>query len=151
MKDIEPTQKHTLHLYAGDFDRLHQLGAAGGLGRAFALGFASRGANVVVADMNEAGSAETVALIEASGGKAIAVKTNVTDKASCEAVADAAVAGRGRALWRRWISRRPGAICWTPGRDCHGTLSRTRRRGPVHAHFSLVDRQGHRRCNASCA
>ena len=25
MKDIEPTQKHTLHLYAGDFDRLHEL------------------------------------------------------------------------------------------------------------------------------
>jgi NAD(P)-dependent dehydrogenase (short-subunit alcohol dehydrogenase family) len=70
-------------------------GAAGGLGRAFALGFASRGANVVVADMNEAGSAETVALIEAAGGKAIAVKTNVTDKASCEAVADAAVSTYG--------------------------------------------------------
>jgi NAD(P)-dependent dehydrogenase (short-subunit alcohol dehydrogenase family) len=70
-------------------------GAAGGLGRAFALGFASRGANVLVADMNEAGSAETVALIEAAGGKAIAVKTNVTDKASCEAVADAAVATYG--------------------------------------------------------
>ena len=70
-------------------------GAAGGLGRAFALGFASRGANVVVADMNEAGSAETVALIEAAGGKAIAVKTNVTDKASCEAVAETAVSTYG--------------------------------------------------------
>jgi NAD(P)-dependent dehydrogenase (short-subunit alcohol dehydrogenase family) len=70
-------------------------GAAGGLGRAFAIGFASRGANVVVADMNEPGSAETVALIEAAGGKAIAVKTNVTDKASCVAVADAAIATFG--------------------------------------------------------
>lgn len=70
-------------------------GAAGGLGRAFALGFAARGANVVVADMNEAGSAETVALITAAGGKAISVQTNVTDKASCEAVADAAVATFG--------------------------------------------------------
>ena len=70
-------------------------GAAGGLGRAFARGFASRGANVVVADMNEAGSAETVALITAAGGKAIAVQTNVTDKTSCEAVADAAVAAFG--------------------------------------------------------
>ena len=70
-------------------------GAAGGLGRAFALGFAERGANVVVADMNEAGSAETVSLIESAGGKAIAVQTNVTDKASCEAVADAAIATFG--------------------------------------------------------
>mgnify|MGYP002655073445 FL=1 len=70
-------------------------GAAGGLGRAFALGFAERGASVVVADMNEAGSAETVSLIEVAGGKAIAVQTNVTDKASCEAVADAAIAAFG--------------------------------------------------------
>lgn len=71
-------------------------GAAGGLGRAFALGFADRGANVVVADMNEAGSAETVALVQAKGVKAIAVKTNVADKASCQAMADAAVAEFGR-------------------------------------------------------
>ena len=70
-------------------------GAAGGLGRAFALGFAERGANVTVADMNETGSAETVALVEAAGGKAIAVKTNVADKASCEAMADAAVSAFG--------------------------------------------------------
>lgn len=70
-------------------------GAAGGLGRAFALGFAERGANVVVADMNDAGSAETVSLIEAAGGKAIAVKTNVTDKASVDAMAEAAVSAFG--------------------------------------------------------
>jgi NAD(P)-dependent dehydrogenase (short-subunit alcohol dehydrogenase family) len=70
-------------------------GAAGGLGRAFALGFAERGANVVVADMNESGSAETVSLIEAAGGKAIAVKTNVTDKASVDAMAEAAVSAFG--------------------------------------------------------
>lgn len=70
-------------------------GAAGGLGRAFALGFAERGANVVVADMNEAGSAETVSLIEAAGGKAIAVKTNVTDKASVDAMAEVAVSAFG--------------------------------------------------------
>jgi len=70
-------------------------GAAGGLGRAFAIGFAERGANVVVADMNEAGSAETVALIEAAGGKAISVKTNVTDKASVDAMAEAAVKAFG--------------------------------------------------------
>ncbi|MGV1033976.1 MAG: SDR family NAD(P)-dependent oxidoreductase [Microbacteriaceae bacterium] len=70
-------------------------GAAGGLGRAFALGFAGRGANVVVADMNETGSAETVAMVEAAGAKAIAVKTNVADKASCQALAEAAVTAFG--------------------------------------------------------
>lgn len=66
-------------------------GAAGGLGRAFALGFAERGANLVIADMNETGAAETVALGEALGVKAIAVKTNVADRASCVAMAQAAV------------------------------------------------------------
>lgn len=70
-------------------------GAAGGLGRAFAEGFASRGGNIVVADMNEAGSAETVNIIEKAGGKAIAVKTNVTDKASTDALMDAALAAFG--------------------------------------------------------
>ena len=61
-------------------------GAAGGLGRAFALGFAREGANLVIADMNAAGAAETVALVEAEGVKAIAVSVNVSDKASCEAM-----------------------------------------------------------------
>ena len=70
-------------------------GAAGGLGRAFALGFAERGANLVIADMNTAGAAETVSLVEATGARAIAVQVNVADKASCEAMADAAVAAFG--------------------------------------------------------
>lgn len=70
-------------------------GAAGGLGRAFALGFAQRGANVVVADMNVSGMDETVSLIEAAGGKAIAIATNVTDKGSVESMADAAVSHFG--------------------------------------------------------
>ena len=61
-------------------------GAAGGLGRAFALGFAREGANLVIADMNAPGAAETVALVEAEGVKAIAVSANVADKASCEAM-----------------------------------------------------------------
>jgi NAD(P)-dependent dehydrogenase (short-subunit alcohol dehydrogenase family) len=70
-------------------------GAAGGLGRAFAEGFAARGANIVVADMNEAGANETVALLEKSGAKAIAVATNVTEKASTDALMDAALAAFG--------------------------------------------------------
>lgn len=70
-------------------------GAAGGLGRAFALGFASRGANVVVADMNTEGAAETVSMIENAGGKAISVQVNVADKASCEAMVDAAITAFG--------------------------------------------------------
>jgi len=70
-------------------------GAAGGLGRAFAEGFAARGANIVVADMNETGSAETVACIEKAGGHAIAVATDVTAKTSTDALMNAALSAFG--------------------------------------------------------
>lgn len=62
-------------------------GAAGGLGRAFALGFAAQGDRVVVADLNLAGAQETVALIEAEGGTAIAVGVDVTNLNSSRAMA----------------------------------------------------------------
>jgi NAD(P)-dependent dehydrogenase (short-subunit alcohol dehydrogenase family) len=69
-------------------------GAATGIGQAFAVQCASQGANVVVADMNAA--AETVAAVEAAGGKALAVKVDVADQASVDAMAAAAVARFGR-------------------------------------------------------
>lgn len=62
-------------------------GAAGGLGRAFALGFAAQGDRVVVADLNVDGCRETVALIEAAGGAALAVGVNVTALDSAQAMA----------------------------------------------------------------
>jgi len=71
-------------------------GAAGGLGRAFALGFGALGANVVVADMNEAGSAETVRLLEEEGASALALAVNVTSQQSTEALAEAAIERFGR-------------------------------------------------------
>jgi NAD(P)-dependent dehydrogenase (short-subunit alcohol dehydrogenase family) len=71
-------------------------GAAGGLGRAFALGFGALGANVVVADMNETGSAETVRLLVEQGAAAVAVAVNVTSQPSTEALAEAAIAHFGR-------------------------------------------------------
>ena len=71
-------------------------GAAGGLGREFTLGFAAEGAKIVAADVSEAGLAETVALVEAAGGSALAVRVDVTSKASTDALAEAAVAHFGR-------------------------------------------------------
>ena len=65
-------------------------GAATGLGRAFALDFAAHGAEVIVADMNEAGAKETCALISHHGGLAHMVSLNVTDAASCAALAETA-------------------------------------------------------------
>lgn len=68
-------------------------GAAGGLGRAFALAFADAGAKVAVCDLNPAGAEETAALI---GENAIAIAVNVADEASTEAMAKAVVERFGR-------------------------------------------------------
>ncbi len=54
-------------------------GASSGIGRATARLFASEGASVVVADVDETGGHETVRLIEETGGKSIFVKTDVSD------------------------------------------------------------------------
>jgi NAD(P)-dependent dehydrogenase (short-subunit alcohol dehydrogenase family) len=54
-------------------------GAAGGVGRATSLRFAAEGANIVAADVDDAGNAETVDLIVAAGGKATAVHVDVTN------------------------------------------------------------------------
>jgi NAD(P)-dependent dehydrogenase (short-subunit alcohol dehydrogenase family) len=69
-------------------------GAATGIGQAFALGAAAQGANVVVADLHAAD--ETVAAIEAAGGKALALRVDVADNASVQAMARAAVERFGR-------------------------------------------------------
>ena len=52
---------------AGSAPTVVVTGGAGGLGRAFALGFAGRGHDVVVADVNAEGAAETARLVEAEG------------------------------------------------------------------------------------
>ncbi|MFI0240306.1 SDR family NAD(P)-dependent oxidoreductase [Streptomyces sp. NPDC016845] len=54
-------------------------GAGSGLGRAIALAFAAEGANVVAAGRTASSLDETVGLIEADGGTAVAVTADVTD------------------------------------------------------------------------
>lgn len=66
-------------------------GAAGGLGRTFALAFAKEGARIVVSDINEKEAQSTVKMIEEVGAKAIAVKTDVSDEASTVTLAKAAM------------------------------------------------------------
>jgi NAD(P)-dependent dehydrogenase (short-subunit alcohol dehydrogenase family) len=61
-------------------------GGARGLGRAFALGFAAEGANVVVCDIDLDGATKTALLIEDAGGTALAVHVDVTSPASTAAV-----------------------------------------------------------------
>jgi len=71
-------------------------GASRGIGAATAEAFAAAGAAVVLG-ARDAGALEAVAKrIEARGGRAIAVRTDVTDVASMRALVDAALAAYGR-------------------------------------------------------
>lgn len=71
-------------------------GAGSGIGRATALAFARAGASVTVADISEGSSRETVRLIEKEGGRAIAVKCDVTQAADVKAALDKTVEEFGR-------------------------------------------------------
>lgn len=64
-------------------------GAAAGLGRAEALALAARGATVVVNDLSE--PKDVVTEIEAAGGKAVAVAGDVGDRATADALTQAAL------------------------------------------------------------
>ncbi len=70
-------------------------GAAQGIGEAYAKALAAEGAAVVVADLNEESGQKVVAGIEEVGGKAIFVRTDVSDESSARAMADAAVEAFG--------------------------------------------------------
>jgi NAD(P)-dependent dehydrogenase (short-subunit alcohol dehydrogenase family) len=65
-------------------------GAGGGLGRAFALGFAAAGARVVVVDRDRAAAARAGEAVAHAGGEAVAVLADVADEASTQAMALAA-------------------------------------------------------------
>ncbi|MEZ4702751.1 MAG: SDR family oxidoreductase [Rhodothermales bacterium] len=71
-------------------------GAASGIGRATALAFAREGASVAVADMDEALARETVKMITDQGGKAIAIRVDVSDPAQVDAMVDRTIAAFGR-------------------------------------------------------
>lgn len=55
-------------------------GAGSGMGRSIAHRLASEGAHVVVADVNEAGGAQTVTEVTAEGGRASFIRMNVADR-----------------------------------------------------------------------
>jgi 2-hydroxycyclohexanecarboxyl-CoA dehydrogenase len=65
-------------------------GGASNIGRAIVMRFAAEGTNVLVADIDEAQSRRVVEQAKAARGKVVAVRTDVTDPASVEAMAAAA-------------------------------------------------------------
>jgi NAD(P)-dependent dehydrogenase (short-subunit alcohol dehydrogenase family) len=71
-------------------------GGASGIGRATSLAMAREGARVAVADRTEERAAETVALINAAGGQAIAIGGDVANEDDVAAMVSRAVAAFGR-------------------------------------------------------
>jgi NAD(P)-dependent dehydrogenase (short-subunit alcohol dehydrogenase family) len=76
-------------------------GAGGGIGRAFARELARRGGRVVCADIDRVVAGRTVALVEAAGGAAVAVRCDVSVRADVEELAGVA---------ERWFGGPPGLV-----------------------------------------
>lgn len=72
-------------------------GGGSGLGAAIAKGLAQAGAALAIVDVNEEGAAATVATIECQGGRAIAIRCDVTDTEAVGDLADRVVAELGSA------------------------------------------------------
>src|SRR5690349_8690744 len=83
----------------GEFDLSGRVavvtGAGGGIGREAACVFSAAGARVVIGDRNTDGLFETVRLVEASGGRAIAVPTDVTRREQVDALVGTAASEFG--------------------------------------------------------
>ncbi|WP_141590852.1 3-oxoacyl-[acyl-carrier-protein] reductase [Myxococcus sp. AB056] len=73
-------------------------GGSRGIGRACAVAFAKAGASTVVISYagNEAAAQETVALLQAEGAKAEAIRFDVSDSAACASAVDGIVKSHGR-------------------------------------------------------
>lgn len=71
-------------------------GSGSGIGRATALGFGAGGANVAVADINEAAGQATAQAIRDAGGTATFFRVDVSDYASVEALIASVVSEYGR-------------------------------------------------------
>src|SRR6201998_1753616 len=70
-------------------------GAGNGIGRAAALGFASRGAKVVVVDRDEAAASPPAGIIRQQGGEARFVAADVTKSADVQAYVKATLDAYG--------------------------------------------------------
>jgi len=71
-------------------------GAGSGIGRETALLFASEGASVVVADVNVQAAERTVSDVKGAGGRALAVRADVSRGADAKAMVEAAEREFGR-------------------------------------------------------
>ena len=78
-------------------------GGGNGIGRATALGFAGRGAKVVIVDRDASGGEATAGVVRQQGGEALFVQADVTNSADVQAYVSKAV---GAFVSRKPYSRR---------------------------------------------
>lgn len=71
-------------------------GAGAGIGRAAALAFAREGASVVIADSSDTNNQETARLVEQSGGRALAVRCDVSREEDVSAALEKTIEVFGR-------------------------------------------------------
>jgi len=71
-------------------------GAGSGIGRALAVQLAGMGTALALSDVDEAGLAETAALVARSGVRVTAERVDVADRAAVHRHADAVIAAHGR-------------------------------------------------------
>ncbi len=83
-------------------------GSPKGIGRTIARTFAKQGAVVIIADMNEEGIKDTVAVIEEEGGKAMGITVNVTSPESVQQMADTIMEKYGRIVNLSSVSGKRG-------------------------------------------
>lgn len=71
-------------------------GGGRGIGRGIALALARNGADIAIADLNEANAESVAAEVAGLGRKSLALALDVTDSASCEAMVKGVLARFGR-------------------------------------------------------
>ncbi len=71
-------------------------GAASGMGRSTAIGFAKAGGKVVIADLNEEGAKKVAAEIQGFGGTALAIGTDIMKREDIERMYDVTLEKFGR-------------------------------------------------------
>jgi len=71
-------------------------GAASGIGRATSLIFAREGARVIIADVNEKGGEETLAMVNKQGHQGMFVRTDITVETDVKTLIERAINAHGR-------------------------------------------------------
>ena len=87
-------------------------GGASGIGRTSAELFASEGAAVVVADLDEGRAKETASAIQAAGGRALGQQTDIGNPDSIDAMVEASIAAFGalHILFNNAADTSPGTL-----------------------------------------